>query len=315
MSLTSAAIARHRDPSRGRVLERRWQTRRAVRAVIVVLAFMAPAAVSQASAAQLALTGAQRPHSAAYQRCDDAVGVTTPSTSGTSASVQVSGIAAACTGTLSVLVYDSTGATRATGSATLTGGGSQTLNMSSAYAPNATDKVSVTIATWPIPATWTYTPLTPYIWCTLVSTGSTGSTCTATVTLFHGTKPGGTSVADYYDVVVTTTSTKMVEWAVTFDLKNAFYGGVPGQLGNSILDPFWDGQTSWDGNDTASGNPANDVTKQGTCSAGLLTVRGTAAGPRKNDFSDVKSTRMRQFSLVANQGSAGYSDVLNGGCA
>jgi hypothetical protein len=125
-------------------------------ALILALAvsFMAPA-----SAAQLVLTGGQHPFSSASARCDDAVAATTPSTSGTSSSVQVSGIAAACTGTLFVRVYNSSGVSKATGSPTVvTGGGSQTLPVSPAYTPSATDKVSVTIGTWPVPATWSFIP-------------------------------------------------------------------------------------------------------------------------------------------------------------
>lgn len=288
--------------------------KRALGACALILA-VGLSAMAPASAAQLVLTGGQHPSFSARVRCDDAVAVTTPSTSGTSSSVQVSGITAACTGTLFVRVYDATGVSRATGSATVVaGGGSQTLTVSPAYAPSATDKVSVTIGTWPVAATWTYTAL-PYIWCTLVSSGSPGSTCTATVTLFHGTKTGGSGVADYYDVVVTTTSTTPVRWEVTFNLANSFYGTVPAQLGNSILDPFSDGLTTWNGNDTKNGTPPNDVTTQGTCSAGLLSVRGTAAASGSNDFRDVTNNRVRKFSLVVNQAPAAYGDVLNGGCA
>ncbi|CAN5230700.1 hypothetical protein BH11ACT1_BH11ACT1_16050 [soil metagenome] len=275
----------------------------------LAVAFMAPA-----SAAQLVLTGGQHPFSSASARCDDMVTATTPPTSGTSSSVQVSGILAACTGTLVVRVYDSSGTSKATGSATVvSGGGSQTLTVSPAYSPSATDRVSVTIATWPIAATWTYTPPAPYIWCTLLSGASAGSTCTATVTLFHGTKPGGSGVADYYDVVVTTTSATPARWEVSFDLRNAFYGSVPAQLGNSILDPFSDGLTTWDASTWWA--PANDVTTQGTCSAGQLSVRGTAAAAGKNDFRNVTDNRVRKFSLVVNQAPAGYGDVLTGGCA
>jgi hypothetical protein len=287
--------------------------KRALGACVLILA-MGLTVMAPASAAQLVLTGGQHPSFSASARCDDAVAVTTPTIAGTSSSVQVSGIAA-CTGNLFVRVYDTTGVSRATGSATVVaGGGSQTLTVSPAYVPSPTDKVSVTIGTWPVAATWSYTAL-PYVWCTLVSTGSPGSTCTATVTLFHGVKPGGSGAADYYDVVVTTTSTTPVRWEVTFNLAHSFYGSVPAQLGNSILDSFSDGLTTWNGNDTKNGTPPNDVTTQGTCSAGLLSVRGSAAASGGNDFRDVTNNRLRKFSLVANQAPAGYGDVLNGGCA
>lgn len=286
--------------------------KRALVACGLILA-MGLTAMAPASAAQLVLAGGQHPSYAASTRCNEAVAVTTPSTSDTTSFVQVSGITAACTGSLFVRVYDSNGTSRATGTATVAaGGGSQAVTMSPAFAPSQTDKVSVTIATWPVAATWTYT--LPPIWCTLVR-GSSGSTCTATVTFFHGTKPGGSGVADYYDVVVTTNSTTPARWTVTFNLAHSVYGTVPAQLGNSILDAFSDGLTTWDANHNGKKTPPNDVTTQGSCSAGQLTVAGTAAADGSNDFRDVTNNRPRKFSLVVNQAPAGYGDVLNGGCA
>jgi len=158
--------------------------KRALGACALILA-LAVSFMSPASAAKLVLTGGQRPSFATSARCDDAVAVTTPSTAGTSRSVQVSGIAAACTGALAVRVYDASGVSKATGSATVAAsGGVQTLTVSPAYAPSTTDRVSVTLGTWPIAATWTYTPAPTYPVCAVyrvvdgVETLQSGKSCT-----------------------------------------------------------------------------------------------------------------------------------------
>lgn len=158
--------------------------KRALGACALILA-LAVAFMSPAGAAKLVLTGGQRPSFATSARCDDAVTVTTPSTAGTSNSVQVLGIAAACTGMLFVRVYAASGVSKATGPPTaVAGGGSQTLTVSPAYAPSATDRVSVTVGTWPIPATWTYTAAPTYPVCAVyrvvngVETLQFGKSCT-----------------------------------------------------------------------------------------------------------------------------------------
>jgi hypothetical protein len=157
---------------------------------------------------------------------------------------------------------------------------------------------------WDLPTTDT----TPAIWCTVVSGGVAGATCTATVTIFTGIKSGGTSSATYYDVVVTTTSTSNVLWEVGFNLDHAYYGSRATSLGNSTLDGYNDGATAWNGT-------TNDVTRQSACIAiPVLLVRGDDTGGT-NNFKNVVNNRVRQFSLVVNRTEAGYFDVINPECA
>jgi hypothetical protein len=290
--------------------------RRARGAFFAVLA-IATIVTPPANAAQLTLAGGQYPYVSSFVSCDTAVDASTPSTQTTSSSVQVAKISAACAGrALSVMVYNpTTGAIRTTSTTSVpvpAGGGALTVP-TAAYTPSMTDHAFVSIDSWPVTATWTYTPA---IWCTVISGGSPGATCAATVTVASELKTGGASYATYYDVVVTSTSTIALRWEVDFNLTDPVYGGVPTRLGNSTLDGFSDGATQW------GTQPANDVTTLGACSGGQLKVRGTADGENVgggrnqtyNDFRDVTSTRKRQFSLVADAPLAGFNDVLAAGC-
>ena len=89
---------------------------RALGASAAVLS-MAVMVMTHASAAQVTLTGGQRPFESSYARCDAAVDA---ATSSTATWVQVANIHAACAGLLvSVMVYDpATGSIRTGGSAT-----------------------------------------------------------------------------------------------------------------------------------------------------------------------------------------------------
>lgn len=288
--------------------------------VVVGLLLAALVIPANASAAKLTLIGGQRAFATTMARCTDSTVTVSPvesgSTAGTGttvAQVAVSGIVprsgATCTvGAVKVystispssLLYSGDGSVSGTVLTTATVDGT-----TFTPPPTATGRVYVTINGWPVAATWTYTPA---IWCTVISGGSSGATCAATVKVANEKKTGGASYATYYDVVVQTTSTKALTWEVGFNLLSSFYGGVPTRLGNSTLDGYSDDLTTWDG------TPANNVTTQGTCSAGQLRVRGTSAGPAKNKFETVSSARQRQFSLVADAPLAGFNDVLAAGC-
>jgi hypothetical protein len=128
--------------------------------VSVAVLAMAAMVLTQASAARLTLTGGQRPFESSYARCDAAVDATTSSTA---TSVKVANIDAACAGlALSVMVYDpATGWIRTSGSATVPAGGGALMVSTTAYTPSATDRASVTIGSWPVASTWTYTPFHP----------------------------------------------------------------------------------------------------------------------------------------------------------
>lgn len=159
---------------------------------------MALIVMTQASAAQLTLTGGRLPFASSYQRCDDAVAATTAWTAGTSSSVQVAGVATACAGlSVRVVIYDpATGAVQAASTSPVTvpvGGGVVTV-ATTGYAPSATDRASVTIDSWPVPATWAYTQ--PYPICgvyRLVNGVETARPATCTVTGLSAAARWGTS--------------------------------------------------------------------------------------------------------------------------
>jgi hypothetical protein len=172
-----------------------------------------------------------------------------------------------------------------TGTATVAASGATVVTFAppTTYSAISSWTIAAVVDGWNLPTTWSFTP--PQIWCTVVTAGSS-ATCTATVTLFYGTKPGGSGPANYYDVVVTTTSASYVQWEAGFNLDNAFYGSRPTDLGNSGLDGYNDGGTTWIGTN-------NDVTRQSACSAlPALTVRGDNVGGG-NNFRDLRNNRVR----------------------
>ena len=193
------------------------------------------------------------------------------------------------------------------GSAGIPAVGATVVPLNGTYDPTRTWTVFATVDGWDLPSTaWSYTPppTPPHIWCTVITAGST-ETCTATVTIFTGVKSGGSSSATYYDVVVTTTSTSYVQWEVGFNFEHDFYPYEPTRLGNSTLDGYNDGATAW---------TANNVDRESACSElPLLLVRGHDVGGA-NNFEDVQSDRLRQFSLVVNRTDYGYHDVIEPYC-
>ncbi|HEX5332072.1 MAG TPA: hypothetical protein VFW79_05455 [Cellulomonas sp.] len=191
--------------------------KRALGACALVLAlavsFMAPA-----SAAQLVLTGGQHPSSFAGARCGDAVAATNPATAGTTNAVQLSGIDVACGGLpVAVQLYDSLTATTVTGTATApAAGGAVVVAMTGQYTPTASTVISVTVATWPIPTTWTYTAATLTTGCVVVNPGGNvvnGKSCSLT----FGGNTDGSGTAWNVKITVSTSETNPVAWRATVD--------------------------------------------------------------------------------------------------
>jgi hypothetical protein len=191
------------------------------------------------------------------------------------------------------------------GSGTTDAAGVVSIRLNGTFRTTAANIFSATVDGWELPIAWN-TTLMPPIWCTVLD--SSTETCTATVTIFTGIKPGGGTVATYYDVVVTTTSTANVLWEVGFYLDHTYYGSRATRLGNSTLDAYNDGTTAWNGT-------TNGVTRQSACAAiPVLLVRGNNTGGG-NNFQSVLNSRPRQFSLVVNRTEAGYFDVISPTCA
>jgi hypothetical protein len=276
--------------------------RRSLIAAVFALGVLATA--SFGSAAALGVNGGFLGTYSATHPCPGTATVTPTTGSAITFSAVGVTVPAGCAGRTLKLTMIS-GSTVLSGTATVAVSGATVVSFApTTYNALSSWTIAAVVDGWNLPTTWSFTP--PPFWCTVVTTGST-ATCTATVTIFVGTKPGGSSSATYYDVVVTTTSTSYVQWEVGFYLDSPFYGARPTRLGNSTLDGYNDGRTNWNGTNNA-------VTRQSACSViPLLTVRGNNTGGG-NNFRDVRNDRVRQFSLVVNQTAAGYFDVLSPGC-
>lgn len=146
---------------------------RSVRAGLALLVLLGAAVgLVPASAAQLTLAAPLQPHSAGAERCDDAVSVTTPSTSGDATSLEISGVDAACAGA-AVTVYLRTGSTTTVADLAAASGGGFTVT-TAPFDPDAVSAVSVHVGGWPMVTTWTYTPAPASTWCRVeVSSGGT----------------------------------------------------------------------------------------------------------------------------------------------
>lgn len=153
---------------------RRPSRRRIAAAIVVVLIACVLANLFVSSAAQLNLGPISRQHAEVKASCDlDGVTLTTPSTSGTTNRVDVSGISGSCAGLPIVVRVATDTAGPLTSSSTTAvnvpaGGGSMTLSSASpAFDPDDVVQTSVTIGTWPMRGTWTYAPPAPTTSCSV----------------------------------------------------------------------------------------------------------------------------------------------------
>lgn len=280
------------------------------RAVLVAgLAVLTVAALGLASASTLDLSARPLTSAETTHPCPGTATATTGSTGSTRANGVAVTLPAGCAGRSVQLSVLSGTTVLASGAETTIPGSSGTVPTPAYTASNALT-VRATVDGWDLPVTWSWRP---HITCRVPANATIP--CTASVALFTGVKPGGTGTFSYYDVVVTTTSTTAVQWEVTFDLTRPFYPSLPAQLGNSTLDVYNDGQTTWNG-DTSTATPSNDVTRTSTCAAypGSLVVTGDNVGPTNNRFRTVRNDRVRQFSLVLNYDVVEYRDVIWTGC-
>jgi len=277
--------------------------RRGAVAALLALTFLT--ALGVASASSLGVTSGSRTSSSATSPCPGTA-VVQPANPTSSAGTQFSAVRVilpvGCSGARDVQVAFRQSGTNYTGSAQITGSG--VVTMSSAYTAAVTATVMATLNGWNLPATWAYLPTT----CTIPASPS--ATCYTDLTVFNGSKPGG-GVFTYYDIVIRTTSTTPVVWEATILMAHPSLPGAPTRLGNSTLDAYSDGQTSW-----SSTGSINDVRRTSSCSASpaILTVQGKTSGPADNTFDAVVAGRDRQFSLVLNYNQVPYYDVYFPGC-
>lgn len=274
-----------------------------------VLAVVVLAGISVANAAGLSLTaGAVTARSMTHPCPGTASMVPANRQSGTTYRSVVLALPAGCAGLPVQLYLDhpSNSSDDESGSGTTDASGVVSIRMTGNYNRAVAFTPRATVSGWDLPVAWN-TTLMPPIWCTV--TDGSGATCTATVTIFTGVKPPGTTTATYYDVVATTTSTAWVPWEVGFNLAHPFYGSAPTRLGNSDNDGYDDGDLEW-----GTGGDYNDIVRENACGTSPLTVAGIDSGDSGDRFYNILNNRVRQFSLVVNRTEAGYSDVLSPNC-
>lgn len=271
-----------------------------VAAVIVVLA-----ALGLASAASLGVTSRNRTSTSATAPCTGAASALPVSPTNAAATqfnaVQVT-LPPGC-GQRQVQVALRSGTTNRTSAATtITGTG--TVPMSGTYTASTTLTIWATVDGWDQPITWSYETSDCRV------PGNPDARCDSVITVFTGSKPGGGSFT-YYDVAVTTDSTTPVPWEVTIRTSHPNLPAAPTRLGNSTLDGYNDGVTTWAGT-----GPANDVRRVSNCSTApaSITVAGRVAGPVGNSFETVVAGRTRLFSVVLNYNQVPYYDLFAPGC-
>jgi len=272
------------------------------RLVLAVVAVVAAAGFAVGSASGLPLTGGTLTGRTGTAPCSG-VSVASPAVASNATTNVYRGVSltvpSSC-GTRAVQVAVQNGTGWRTGTATVTGSGIITLN--NTYTARTSTVVKATVDGWDLPVTWSFASTT-----CVDPTGS--SSCSSAVTIFTGNKPGG-GFFTYYDVTVTTTSTTPVPWQVTILMSHPDLPGVPTYLGNSTLDGFSDGVTTW----SSTGN-VNDVQRISACSASpVLVVAGEPSGPTNNRWETVVAGRQRLFSIVLNYNTAQYSDLFSPGC-
>lgn len=278
--------------------------RRIALAVVLLLALVSTA--SMGSAASLTVRGGVIDTFTSTRPCADGA-TATAATAGTAAQTQVRlTVPPTCVGrSVQVTVVDAAGVARSSAAVPMTTG-TQSITVG-AYTATPTLQVRATVDGWNLATSWSWTPPTPHVWCT--ATTGPGTTCSASLTL-RTTAEG----VRYWDVVVTTTSASYVRWEVSIDTAHPFFGGlVPTRLGNSDLDTYNDGQTTWG---TGFLQGVNDVVRQNCGAAPLRVVGINATAPFQggNNFRDVRNNRERRFSIVVDELQAGYDDLKSPGC-
>jgi len=207
--------------------------RRKAALIIAALALVGVAGGIVASAASLSVTGAGT-HADAGIRCTDGPVATTVGSTGSGnwyTSVNLNDLAAACSGqTVTVTVFDASGASIATGTGTA-GTAPQSVT-TSGYNPANVAGIALLVGGWGVPTTWTPPATVPAVSCVAINNGGnpTGGTCTVTITStsYWIGYPGAWGVGDPYEYVYVnfSVSTNQKRWEVTFHLDDT--GTFPG---------------------------------------------------------------------------------------
>ncbi len=193
-------------------------SRRFAVSAIVALLCLAVAGLSTAGAASLRLVGGTSPYDQVGPRCTAGPAVVQPTgtaTGGQYTQVRVTGLTGTCASGR-VIVSTSTGAVVLDGTGTVAGG-AFTATAAVPFTPpsSSSGKAFVSVDTWPVPASWTFAPVSGGS-CVVVGPNPSGATCAVSF------GPDTDGRADVYNIkaTVTTTSQQPVQWQATFDFAN-----------------------------------------------------------------------------------------------
>lgn len=201
-------------------------------AVVVALGAIGVVTLGGASAASLTVGGATITAVTVAHPCPGTLAATTPSTTGSVSTVQVTPPAACAGRTVAVAVSDGTVVRQ--GTALAPASGSVTVALDGAYVPGVATTVAATVDGWSLPTTWSYVPgVRPAIRCW---TSDPARPCSASVTVRDAWSSG-------YNLDITITDTRAtnannpVPWTIEIDFSNARYPFVPNALEGSGVVP------------------------------------------------------------------------------
>ena len=190
-------------------------------ALALTVAVVLGIALRPAAAAQLPLRPAAMTSVSVADRCTPTATITNGVvTSAKATTVSLTGLGDRCAGrAVALTLFGAGGAVLTTVRTTLAGGatGSATVTVP-VYSPSAVSGAAVTIGTWGVPATWTYSPPTalPLVSCTVLHKPS--KTCTAIQTAFSSWSDPSHYAYYLQFRVESQTVTRDDEWEITINL-------------------------------------------------------------------------------------------------
>ncbi len=228
----------------------------ALLAVVAAVGVLGVMSLGGGSAASLALGSATLTSVAVGHPCPGTLAATTPTTSGSVSTVQLTPPAACAGRVVAVAVSDGTVVRQ--GTAVAPASGSVTVALDGAYVPGVATTVAATVDGWSLPTTWSYVPgARPAIRCW---TSDPTRPCSASVTVRDAWSSG-------YNLDITITDTRAtnannpVPWTIEIDFSNSRYPFVPNALEGSGVVPAanacgarpvltFTGVTTWGEHDT-----------------------------------------------------------------
>lgn len=226
--------------------------RRSGPAIAALLLLGALATASVASAARVSVNAGALDTFTVGHPCFGTLAATTPTTTGTSSSVEVTPPEACAGRTITVAVNDGTVVRQ--GTTTAPASGSVIVTLSGAYTPSTTTQVAATVSGWHLDTSWSYTPPEDPPPATGPITPGNDQTV---ITAIDWTISNSNQACA--EVTVTTNTAQNSWWRVNLNIDQApFYGATSGyQLG---------------------GGPVEFVPGSGTAVNGVLGIQGSNNG-------------------------------------